>query len=130
MKLIRKYRIQYKLNSLYLVKILGISKTCKTLGIDRKTLNEWYIKQDRFKDIKEKNRKFRLPGGGAKPQTLEYEKQIVDLINERKKKNLSLKPKSIFQELYKIYPHMKKKTIKSLRCWWYRFIKRNNIKLK
>ena len=62
MKLKNKYSIRFKLKCLELVKILGIYKASIIIGINRKSIRDWYLKSQKYLDINKKNSTYRLPG--------------------------------------------------------------------
>ena len=76
----RKYTIENKLKCIELAEEIGYKKVSEITGIDRKSLREWTRKKEQLKLIDNKENTFRLPGGGAKPKTVEQEKQIVKFI--------------------------------------------------
>ena len=75
--------------------------------------------------IDNKENTFRLPGGGAKPKTVEQEKQIVKFIENCNKIGITVDTSLIINELCRIYPEMLEKSRRTLRKWCYRFLKRH-----
>ena len=125
MKEIRKYTIEEKLRCIEFAEKNGIKNVSKLTGIDRKSLREWVKQRNKLKNIENKGKKFRLPGGGAKPKTLMHEKHLINFIDGCIKKNINVDANLIINELCRIAPEMKNKTQKALRSWCYRFLKRN-----
>ena len=125
MKEIKKYTIEDKLRCIEFAEKNGIKNVSKLTGIDRKSLREWVKQRNQLKNIENKGKKFRLPGGGAKPKTLIHEKHLIDFIDGCMKKNISVDANLIINELCRIDPEMKKTNIKTLRSWCFRFLKRN-----
>ena len=125
MKEIRKYTIEEKLRCIEFAEKNGIKNVSKLTGIDRKSLREWVKQRNKLKNIENKGKKFRLPGGGAKPKTLIHEKHLINFIDGCIKKNINVDANLIINELCRIAPEMKNKTQKALRSWCYRFLKRN-----
>ena len=125
MKEIRKYTIEEKLRCIEFAEKNGIKNVSKLTGIDRKSLREWVKQRNKLKNIENKGKKFRLPGGGAKPKTLMHEKHLINFVDGCIKKNINVDANLIINELCRIAPEMKNKTQKALRSWCYRFLKRN-----
>ena len=125
MKEIRKYTIEDKLRCIEFAEKNGIKSVSELTGIDRKSLREWFKQRNQLKNIENKGKKFRLPGGGAKPKTLIYEKYLINFIDDCMKKNINVDANLIISELCRIEPEMQKKTQKALRSWCLRFLKRN-----
>ena len=125
MKEIRKYTIEDKLRCIEFAEKNGIKSVSELTGIDRKSLREWFKQRNQLKNIENKGKKFRLPGGGAKPKTLIYEKYLINFIDDCMKKNINVDANLIISKLCRIEPEKQKKTQKALRSWCYRFLKRN-----
>ena len=125
MNKINKYTIEEKLRCIEFAEKNGIKNVSKLTGIDRKSLREWVKQRNKLKNIENKGKKFRLPGGGAKPKTLIHEKYLVKFINDCMEKKINVDASFIINEICRIDPEMKKKTQKALRSWCHRFLKRN-----
>ena len=72
---LRKYSVDFKLKCLDLASSIGYTQASKITGIDRKSLREWVINKEQFEKIQQKEKTFRLPGGGAKPKNPEIEEK-------------------------------------------------------
>ena len=125
MNKINKYTIEDKLRCIEFAEKNGIKSVSELTGIDRKSLREWFKQRNQLKNIENKGKKFRLPGGGAKPKTAEKEQQIVKFIENCLQIGIKVDTALIINELCIIAPEMKNKTQKALRSWCYRFLKRN-----
>lgn len=66
----------------------------------------------------------RLPGGGRKPQTLEYENELLISIKHLRSLNIPITSTIIIIEAIKIIPAFKNKSYNALHCWFFDFIKR------
>ena len=121
----RKYTIENKLKCIELAEKIGYKKVSEITGIDRKSLREWKRKKEQLKLIDNKENTFRLPGAGAKPKTVEQEKQIVKFIENCNKIGIKVDTSLIINELCRIYPEMLEKSRRTLRKWCYRFLKRH-----
>ena len=75
--------------------------------------------------IKDKEIKYRLPGGGAKSQMKNKEHHLIYFILVCKKVGIKITPKLVMQEFLRIQPSYYKKSIDSLKNWCYRFLKKN-----
>ena len=127
MKLNNKYSIGFKLKCLELVKVLGIYRTSIIIGINRKSIRDWYLNTQKYLDVKKKNSTFRLQGGGAKEKYPKKEDEIALFVIRCKEIGLPLNAKSIIEEYCRICPNMKKYSIHTLKKWCYNFLKRNKI---
>ena len=125
---LRKYSVDFKLKCLDLASSIGYTQASKITGIDRKSLREWVINKEQFEKIQQKEKTFRLPGGGAKPKNPEKEEKVFAFIIRCKEIGISINTGLIIEELCRIDPEMKKKSRRTLRKWCYRFLKRRNIK--
>ena len=121
----RKYSIEDKLKCLELVEEIGYQKVSEMTGIDRKSLKEWEKKKKQLQSMDNKEKSFRLPGGGAKPKTAEKEQQIVKFIEDCLQIGIKVDTALIINELCRIYPEMLEKSRRTLRKWCYRFLKRH-----
>ena len=117
MKILRKFTIDDKLKCIEKVSQMGYQKVSELTGIDRKSLREWN---------RNKEKTFRLSGGGAKPKTLKIENLLIEFIKKCRKIGLNMNSKVIIDELCRIDPNMVNKSRKALRNWCYRFFKRHN----
>ncbi len=127
-KKFRKFSIDVKLKYVKLANRMGFNFISDLAGINRKMLKEWEKKSELFKNIPNKQKVYRLPGGGAKSQTLNNEDKLIKVINELKKNDIKITCKVVINEIIKIQPEMGLKNKKTLRKWCYRFFKRNKIK--
>ena len=75
--------------------------------------------------IKDKEIKYRLPGGGAKSQMKNKEHHLIYFILVCKKVGIKITPKLVYEELLRIEPSYIKKGIFTLKNWCYRFLKKN-----
>ena len=126
MKLKLKYSIRFKLKCLELVKVLGIYRTSIIIGINRKSIREWYLNSQKYLDIVKKNSTYRLPGAGPKVKYAKKEDEIALFVIRCKEIGLSLNTKSIIEEYCRICPNMKQYSKHTLKKWCYSFLKRNN----
>ena len=124
MKEMRKYTIEEKLRCVEFAEKNGIKNVSELTVINGKILRKWLKQRNQLK-IQNKEKKFRLPGGGGKPKTLIYEKYLVNFSNDCMKKKINVDASFIINEICRIDPEMKKKTQKALRSWCLRFLKRN-----
>ena len=120
-----KYSITDKLKYVELANKIGISKVSNLTGIDRKSIKEWMKKKEKLMSIKDKEIKYRLPGGGAKSQMKNKEHHLIYFILVCKKVGIKITPKIVMQEFLRIQPSYYKKSIDSLKNWCYRFLKKN-----
>jgi hypothetical protein len=127
MKEVRKYTIEEKLRCVEFAEKNGIKNVSELTGINGKLLREWLKKRNQLKNIENKEKKFRLPGGGGKPKTLIHENYLVNFINDCMKKKINVDASFIINEICRIDPEMKKKSQKALRSWCHRFLKRNKF---
>ena len=126
MKILRKFTIDDKLKCIEMVSQMGYQKVSELTGIDRKSLREWNRNKEKLKKITNKEKTFRLPGGGAKPITLKIENLLIEFIKKCRKIGLNINSKVVIDELCRIAPNMLNKSRKALRNWCYRFFKRHN----
>ena len=126
---IRKYSIQYKLKCLELVKRLGIYGTSKVVGINKSSLKNWYLNEEKLKTIKNKNSTYRIPSIQSKIKYDKYEKEILNLINRCKEIGLPLNTGFIIDEYCRICPEIQNKSKQSLKSWCYRFLRKYNLNL-
>ncbi len=126
MKILRKFTIDDKLKCIEMVSKMGYQKVSHLTGIDRKSLREWNKNKEKLKKIIHKDKTFRLPGGGAKPKTLEVEDLLIQFIRKCRKNGLIVNSKVVIDELCRIVPQMLNKSRKALRNWCHRFFKRHN----
>jgi len=124
----RKFSIDIKLQYVRLANRMGFNYISDIFGINRRMLKDWEKKIDIFKKISNKQKVYRLPGGGAKSQTINNETQLIKFINKLKRNNIKITCKVVINEIIKIQPEMGLKTKKTLRKWCYRFFKRHKIK--
>ncbi len=126
MKILRKFTIDDKLKCIEMVSQMGYQQVSELTGIDRKSLREWNRNKEKLKKITNKEKTFRLPGGGAKPKTLKIENLLIEFIKKCRKIGLNVNSKVVIDELCRIDPNMLNKSRKALRNWCYRFFKRHN----
>ena len=129
MKVKNKYSIRFKLKCLELVKVLGIYRTSIIIGINRKSIRDWYLKSQKYLDINKKNSTYRLPGNGAKVKYPKIEDEINLFVIRCKEIGLPLNIKLIIEEYCRICPKMKEYSKHTLKKWCYRFLKRNNYNI-
>ena len=115
MNKINKYTIEDKLRCIEFAEKNGIKNVSILTGIHIKSLKEWFKRKNQLKNIENKGKKFRLPGGGAKPKTLMHEKHLVNFIDDCMIKNISVDANLIINELCRIDPEMKKKKHKNFK---------------
>ena len=127
MKKCKKYSLEEKLNYIELASKLGLHKTSSISGIDRKSLREWSKNKEKLEKIRNKQNKFRLPGGGAKPKTIGLEHHLIYFSLCCRKVGIKITSNLIINELLRISPENKNKSLGALRNWSYRFFKRSNI---
>ena len=130
MKKCKKYSITDKLKYVELANKIGISKVSNLTGIDRKSIKEWMKKKEKLMSMKDKEIKYRLPGGGAKSHMKNKEHHLIYFILVCKKVGIKITPKLVMQEFLRIQPSYYKKSIDSLKNWCYRFLKKNYSLLK
>lgn len=126
----RKYSMRFKYECIKLIEIIGINNTSKQLGINHKCIRNWYFNRGKFKDLKEYNNIYRLPGGGAKLKYPKLEEKMKIFIQKCLEIGINITYNLIIEELFRIQPDMKKKKKNSLKKWCYRFFKRNNYSIK
>ena len=124
MKKCKKYSITDKLKYIELANKIGISKVSHLTGIDRKSIKEWMKKKEKLMSMKDKEIKYRLPGGGAKSHMKNKEHHLIYFILVCKKVGIKITPKLVMQEFLRIQPSYYKKSIDSLKNWCYRFLKK------
>ena len=93
MKILRKFTIDDKLKCIEMVSKMGYQQVSELTGIDRKSLREWNRNKEKLKKITNKEKTFRLPGGGAKPKTLNIENLLIDFIKKCRKIGLIVNSK-------------------------------------
>lgn len=130
MRFRNRYSIQYKLKCLELVKILGIYKTSKIIGIDKKSVRYWYLNKEKLENIIEKNYSYRLPGGGSKIKFPKQEENVFLFILKCNEIGINLNMNLIIEEFLRVCPERNSYSKKNLKNWYYRFSKRYNYKLK
>ena len=126
MKNLKQYTVKQKLRFIEIANKIGVSKISSLIGIHQKCIKLWKKNQEKLEKIKDKDKSFRLKGGGAKPKTLEIEDQIVEFIKKCRSINYNVTTGLIIDELCRIKPEMLYKSRKALRNWCYRFLKRHN----
>ncbi len=124
---LKKYTIEFKLKIISLIPKIGTYTLSKLYGIDRKSLRDWTKRKDEFNKIKNKKKSFRLPGGGTKPKKPELEIKISEFLNRCNEIEIPVTTGMIIDEICRLDPQMKEKSRKSLRKWYYRFLKRFNL---
>ncbi len=122
----KKYTIEDKLICLELAEQIGFKQVSEITGINIKNIREWSKKKEQLRKINNKKNTFRLPGGGAKPKTLNLEIELVKFIEQCKIIGIIIDSALIINELCRIQPEMLKKNRRALRKWCYRFLKRHN----
>ena len=126
MKFRKKYSIKFKLKCIDLANIVGIYKTSIIIGVDKKSVRNWYFKREQLKNIVKQNSTYRLPGGGCKLKYPNKGKEIMFFILKCNEIGIILNMKLIIEECFRICPEMKNYSYILLRKWIYRFLKRNN----
>ena len=124
---LKKYSIEFKLKIISLIPKIGTYTLSKLYGIDRKSLRDWVKRKDAFNKIKNKQKSFRLPGGGTKPKRPELEIKISEFLIRCIEIGIPTSTGMIIDEVCRFDPQMKEKSRKSLRKWCYRFLKRFNL---
>ena len=127
MKIRNRYSIKFKLKCLELVKIFGIYKTSKIIGIDKKSVRYWYLNMEKLEKIADKQHFYRLPGGGSKIKFPEQEKKVFLFIHKCNEIGINLNSNLIIEEYCRICPKMITCSKKTLRKWYHRFSKRYNF---
>ncbi len=130
MKFRNKYSIQFKLKCLYLVKIVGIYRTSIIIGIDKKCIRCWNLNKEKFENIVKTNVSHRLPGAGCKLKCPDIQEKIMLFITKCKERGINLTMNLIIQEYCRICTEKKNCSKSTLRKWYYRFLKKNNITIK
>ena len=128
MKKWKKYSIEEKLNYVDLATKIGLHKTSIISGIDRKSLREWCNNKLKLEKIRNKQNKYRLPGGGAKSKTSELEHHLIYFILCCRKVGIRISSNLVINELLRIAPCNNQKSLGALRNWCYRFFRRCHIK--
>ena len=82
-------------------------------------------KKEKLMSMKDKEIKYRLPGGGAKSHMKNKEHHLIYFILVCKKVGIKITPKIVMQEFLRIQPSYYHKSIDSLKNWCYRFLKKN-----
>ena len=85
MKLNNKYSIKFKLKYLELVKILGIYRTSIIIGINRKSIREWYLNSQKYVDIKKKILYIDYQGMEQKKNFIKQKMKLLFLLSNVKK---------------------------------------------
>ena len=102
MKNLKQYTVKQKLRFIEIANKIGVSKISSLIGIHQKCIKLWKKNQEKLEKIKDKEKSFRLKGGGAKPKTLEIEDQIVEFIKNCRSINYNVTTGLI---KYKIFPY-------------------------
>ena len=98
-------------------------------GIARKTLREWESNKDKIK-IETNKKKFRLQGGGRKPNTVDIKQEILVWINTCRRHGIAISYKQVIAYAIKLFGLDFKSTYNSYICWIQRFLIRNNLSIR
>ena len=91
----KSYDLDFKIRAVEQVEIEGKRAVAKTLGIDKKRIQEWCQQKQRLLStvrvegkFGERSRRKKLCGGGRKPQFENEEQELADRVIEQRSQHL------------------------------------------
>ena len=121
------YSIELKLKIIKYAKEKGIHDAKRHYEILRKCIREWIKQKKELEDKVNKRFKYRLDGGGKKPEIIDVEPQIVQYIISMNKEGINIYISNIIAELIRLKPEYSLKNYNNLEHWCHNFRKRNVI---
>ena len=128
----KKYTIKQKLHILNLLHNYSISK-CKIerlYGISRKTQRDWAEQEEDLMDALHKNKKYRINGGGKKPEIADLEFELCQYVDTARGLGISIITNEIIVKAMQLMPTLNNKSYSTLYKWCYKFLRRNNYTLR
>ena len=118
----KKYTLKEKLHKLNLIYINDISQheVERLYRISRKTQRDWEDQEE--EDIREflnKNKKYRLKGGGKKPETEEIELDLCQFIDISRELGISISANEIIVKVIELMHSLNNKNYSTLCKWCY-----------